>query len=348
MGSGRRRQGRSGGQRIIRPPMPPRRAPPRGPSASPSPTHRPDGAFRSGIVALVGRPNAGKSSLLNALVGERIAAVSSRPQTTRNRVAGIWNPPGMQVVLLDTPGLHEAWTPMNQAMVAAADKVLGEVDAVLWVVDVLPLVERAKVSAEVLDPGLRAIGEKLATARLPLVLVLNKVDAVEKPALLPVLSALAEVAPHIVPLSARKKSGLERLATVLSGILPHQPALFPEDQLTDATERFIVAELIRERIFDLCAEEVPYASAVEIERFDESERELGRVHIHARIIVEKDSQKGILIGAGGRMIKRIGTEARHRIEGLLGCKVRLDLFVAVERDWTRNPRLLRELGVGSS
>lgn len=303
-------------------------------------------SFRSGLVALVGRPNAGKSSLLNALVGERIAAVSKRPQTTRNRVVGIWNNPASQVVLLDTPGLHEAWTPLNQKLVDTATKALAEVDAAAWIVDVVPLVESAKVTELVLDASLEAVRERLVASGLPLVIVLNKVDLVDKPALLPVIEKFATISPNVVPLSAKKKGGIDGLAHVVSRLLPEQPALYPLDQLTDATERFIVSELIRERVFEHCAEEVPYATAVEIEKFDESEREMGRVHIHARIVVEKESQKAILIGRGGKMVKRIGTEARAQIEALLGCKVRLDLFIAVERDWTRNPRLLREMGIG--
>jgi GTP-binding protein Era len=249
-------------------------------------------------------------------------------------------------VLVDTPGLHDAWTPMNRAMVAAADRALQDVDAVAWILDVVGLVERAGLGEPVLDEGLGAIHAKLAAQRAPLVIVLNKVDLVERPRLLPVLDALASIAVPLVPISARKRHGLDRLVEVLAGLLPERPAAWPEDQLTDATERFIVTEIVRERIFELCHEEVPYAAAVEIERFDESARDAGRVHIHARILVEKDSQKAILIGAGGAMIKRIGTGARRRIAGLLGCRVRLDLFVAVERDWTHNPRLLRDLGLG--
>ena len=303
-------------------------------------------SFRSGLVALVGRPNAGKSSLLNALVGERIAAVSHRPQTTRNRVVGIWNSPTSQIVLLDTPGLHEAWTPMNQKLVEAASKALEEVDAVAWIVDCVPLCAAAKEGRPVLDASLLSVHERLQAAGLPIVVVLNKIDLVDRRELLPVMEAFGAVTAHILPFSAKKKDGVEMLERALVRHLPEQPALYPPDQMTDATERFIVAELIRERVFEHCSQEVPYSAAVEIERFDESERAEGKVHIHARIVVEKESQKAILIGAKGRMIKRIGTEARHHIENLLGCRVRLDLFVAVERDWTRNPRLLKELGVG--
>lgn len=297
------------------------------------------------MVALVGRPNAGKSSLLNALVGERIAAVSKRPQTTRNRVVGIWNTPTMQAVLLDTPGLHEAWTLINRKMVEIAEKVLEEVDAVAWIVDVVPLVGRVAEGRPALDEQLAAVRDKLLASGRPLVVVLNKIDLVDKTDLLPVMAELGAIDAAIVPFSARRADGVDALAAAVARVLPVAPPLHPVDHLTDQTERFIVAELIRERIFEHTSEEVPYACAVEIERFDESLRELGRVQINARILVEKESQKAILIGKGGQMIKRIGTEARQAIERLLGCKVRLDLFVVVERDWTTNPRILKELGL---
>lgn len=321
-GSGPRR-GPATGARLARGPMP----------------------FRSGLLALVGRPNAGKSSLLNTLVGERIAAVSRRPQTTRNRVVGMWNTDQMQVVLLDTPGLHDAWTLLNKKMVATAEKVLQEVDAVAWIIDANEPIAELAAGRPALDTGLCAVRDRLAASGLPLVVVLNKVDAVEKGALLPVMAALADVGGPVVPVSARRREGLDALAAVVARLLPVAPPQYPVDQLTDATERFIVAELIRERVMEHTHEEVPYAVAVEIERFDESEREAGRVQVHAKILVEKESQKGIVVGRGGRMIKTIGTEAREAIEHLLGCRVRLDLFVVVERDWTTNPRILRELGL---
>jgi len=301
----------------------------------------------TGTVALVGRPNAGKSSLLNQLVGERIAAVSRRPQTTRTRVLGVWQTPGMQAVLLDTPGLHEPWTEMNRRLVAAAEAAIADADLVVWILDVVPILTAVAAGKPPLDEALEAVKARLGDK--PRVVVLNKVDLVDRRTLLPVMAALAPLG-ELVPLSATKGENLDALARVVQARLPVGEPLFPPDQLTDASERFIVAELIRERIFEHTGEEVPYATAVEIERFDESGRAEGRVHVHAKILVEKDSQKGILIGKGGRMIKRIGTEARARIEPLLDCRVRLDLFVVVEKDWTRNPRVLRELGMdrGSS
>ena len=299
-------------------------------------------SFRSGTVALIGRPNAGKSSLLNVLVGEPIAAVSKRPQTTRNRVLGLWNTDQMQVVLLDTPGIHEPWTELNRRLVAAAELAISEVDLVLWIIDVVPLVEAVAKGLPALDEAAAEVRRRIEGK--PVVVVLNKVDLVEKPALLPVLGELG-VLGELVPLSALKRKGLATLAKVVASRLPIQEALYPTDQLTDIPEKFIVAELIRERVFENCGQEVPYATAVEVERFDESKRDQGRIHIHARIIVEKDSQKAILIGKGGSMVKRIGTEARKRISRLLDADVRLDLFVAVEKDWTKNPRMLKEQGI---
>lgn len=297
--------------------------------------------FHAGTIGLVGRPNAGKSSLLNVILGERIAAVSHHPQTTRNRIVGIHTTEQLQVVLVDTPGIHRAWTELNRKMVAVAEEVFDEVDLICWIIDVIPLVEAVQKGEPVLDEGLIAIRDKLAGRKV--VVVLNKIDRVEKPFLLPVIEQFKDVG-VVVPVSAQKRENLNTLLDAWTRLLPEQEALYPADYLTDAPERFVVAELIRERIFAHTSEEVPYATAVEVERFDERMREAGHVHIYAKIIVEKPSQKAIIIGKGGQMIKRIGTEARSSIERLLGCHVRLELFVVVEKDWTKNPRALRELG----
>jgi len=300
-------------------------------------------SFHAGTIGLVGRPNAGKSTLLNKLVGAKISAVSRRPQTTRNRVAGVYTTEDMQAVLWDTPGLHEAWTPLNNHMVREAEHVLGEVDAVCLLIDAEPLARAAKAEKPILDTTLQAILDKVKGKKV--VIALNKVDLVEKGWLLPVLGGLAESGAAIVPISAAQGEGLDVLTAEWRKLLPEQAALFPPDHVTDALERQICAELIRERIFENCEQEVPYASAVEIEQFDETAREAeGVVRIHARIIVEKPSQKAILIGKGGSMVKKIGTEARKQLAELLDCKVRLDLFVVVEKDWTANPRARRGLG----
>ncbi len=300
-------------------------------------------SFHAGTIGLIGRPNAGKSSLLNALVGAKIAAVSSRPQTTRNRVAGVYSTESMQAVLHDTPGIHEAFTPLNTFMVREAEKVLAEVNLITWIIDAEPLARSAKAGRDVLDAGLLAVLERVRGR--PLVIALNKVDLVEKGWLLPVLGALGPAEAPIVPISATTREGLDELVAEWMKKLPEQPALYPPEHVTDALERQICAELVRERIFEHTGQEVPYATAVEIEKFDESERESNNiVRIHARILVEKPSQKAILIGKGGAMIKAIGSEARTQIAHLLDCRVRLDLFVAVEKDWTRSPRVLRGLG----
>lgn len=299
-------------------------------------------SFRSGTVALVGRPNAGKSTLLNTLVGEPIAAVSRRPQTTRARIVGYWNTPEMQVVLLDTPGIHVPWTELNRRLVEAAERAIAEVDLVVWLIDVVPLLaDGAPVPPGLGEEELRVL-ERLGDR--PRLVLLNKVDEIDKASLLPLMQALGGLG-ELLPLSGRRGDGVKELARLVSARLPEQDARYPTDQLTSSSEKSIVAEFVRERIFELCGQEVPYAAAVEVEKFDESARAEGRVHIHARILVEKESQKAILIGKGGAMIKRIGTQARRRIEALLQAHVRLDLFVVVERDWTRNPRMLKELGI---
>lgn len=289
-------------------------------------------SFHAGNVALVGRPNAGKSTLLNRLAGTTLAAVSPRPQTTRTRVAGLYTTLTMQAVLFDTPGIHRAFTELNRRMVHAAEAALDEADVVCWLVDAT-----AWRGYDAL------VGDRLKGRRL--VIALNKVDRLPREKLLPILAELAPLDCPIVPISAKTGDGVDALTAEWAKLLPEGEAIFPEDQAGFEPERNIAAELVREQVFHLCGEEVPYAVAIEIERFDESLRETaGRVHIHAKILVEKPGQKAIVIGAGGAMIKRIGTAARKRIEELLGCKVRLDLFVVVEPEWTTKPKALRALG----
>ncbi len=284
---------------------------------------------RSGTVALVGRANAGKSTLLNALVGVQLAAVSDKPQTTRTRVLGVVTVPGMQATLVDTPGLHRPRSELNRRMVAVAEKSLDEVDLVCWVVD----------ATRPLDEELR---ERLAGRRV--VVALNKVDLVaDKTQLLPLIAGYAG-AGDVVPVSALRRDGLQALLSVWKPFLPEGEAVYPEDQATPSSERSIVVELVREQVVRNTGQELPYVTAVEIEQFNEARREEGYVVIHARIVVEKPSQKAMVIGAKGRSVKRIGTQARKRIEQLLGCKVDLRLFVAVEPDWTVSPRALSDFG----
>lgn len=307
-------------------------------------------AFRTGYVALIGRPNAGKSTLLNELLGNKLAITSAKPQTTRNRIAGILTDDRMQAVLIDTPGIHEAWTELNKSMVKVALDALGEVDVVCWLGDMTVLARRAELGEPVLDALDDAIAAHLQGAGRPVVFVANKVDVVPHPLLLPVIDAVRQRLPiaAAVPVSALTGDGVGVLKEELRRHLPEGPALFPPDEWTQVSERFLVAEIVREKIFHLTEQEVPYATHVEVIRFDETEREdRGLVRIYADITVERESQKGILIGKGGEMLKRIGTLARKDLVELLGCRVHLELHVRVERDWTRTLRGLRRVGFSS-
>lgn len=317
--------------------------------------------FRAGHVAILGRPNVGKSTLLNRVLGEKIAIVSPRPQTTRHRIAGIWTDTqrGAQAVLLDTPGIHRPPTgrTLNEAMVRAAFTSLQDVDLVLWLVDVTLGASRLRKNQPVGDDEDASIVAAIAEEKLPAILVLNKTDAVTQNEMLPLLQAWSNwtdtlagpgnQGPPLYPVSALTGHGVDPLLDAICGFLPEGEPFFPEDQLMDGTERFVVSELIREKIMHLTRQEIPYCSAVEIEKFDESQRDGEKpfVQIAARILVERDSQKGILIGKQGSMLREIGTLARKDIEKMLGAKVYLDLHVVVEKDWTRNKRILKDLGI---
>ncbi|NOY26078.1 MAG: GTPase Era [Oligoflexia bacterium] len=315
-------------------------SPPESPAAVP---------HRCGFVTLVGRPNAGKSTLLNQVLGQKLSIVSAKPQTTRNRLIGIHTEPGLQVILVDTPGIHVARSRLNKAMVQAAVTSLGDVDAVCWVIDLVPVTAAARKGRAPLSRGEQALARMIAQANPPaLTVALNKADLVKRSWILPVIQAVSALLPdaQIVPISALKGLGIPELMQQWRAALPEGPAVFPADQVTDAPERFIVAELIREKLFHLTQQEVPYSTAVEIELFDEEQRdtERPRVHIMARIFVERDSQKGIVIGKGGAMLKQVGTLARHEIERLLGASVFLELHVSVRPKWTSSGRALREFG----
>jgi GTP-binding protein Era len=289
--------------------------------------------YRSGRIAIVGSPNVGKSTLLNALLGVKLAIVSSKPQTTRTRLLGIVTKPFAQLVFVDTPGLNRFPRTINRAMNREALAALEEVDAVLYMIDVGLLKKQ----------GLPTIPE--GALRRPLVLALNKVDTVERQTLLPMIAKLAEIkgVRDIVPISARKGENLDRLLQVLASHLPEGEAVYGDDELTDAPMRHLAAEMVREKAFRNLSEEVPYGVAVEVEEWTE-DAERGLTTISATIVVERESQKGILIGKGGSMIKLIGTEARADIEKLVGGQVHLALRVAVEPGWTSNERRVRELG----
>ena len=328
-------------------------------------------AFRSGFVSIVGRPNAGKSTLLNALLGQKLAIVTHKPQTTRTRIHGVLEVPlrkktktepghpAAQVVLIDTPGVHKPDTQLDRRMMQEVHDALESRDAVLFIVDVthrLPKSspEGAKVTGRM---AASAVEDDFALSLVkkldcPVILVLNKIDTVKKEELLPLIahwSALHQFA-EVVPISARKKQGLDLLLDKVVSILPEGQRYFPKHQVTDQPERFLVAELIREKILLLTGEEVPYATAVVIERFEEpaslkktKDGKLPVTKIAAAIYCERAGQKAILIGKGGEMLKKIGTAARKEIESLLGTRVFLELFVKVQEEWRSSRGFVEEL-----
>ncbi|MDX9822123.1 MAG: GTPase Era [Syntrophales bacterium] len=293
--------------------------------------------FKSGFIGIVGRPNVGKSTLLNALVGERIAITTRKPQTTRNRITGIRNLKGErpgQMIFLDTPGIHRARTPLNRAMVETALEAFGASDVVLLLIE-----------AQGLHADDRYILETMKDRPAPVVLVINKIDAVEKKNLLPLIDEAQRLREfvEIIPLSALTGDGIDILTDALWKLLPEGPVYFPEDMMTDRSERFIAAEMIREKITTLTHKEIPYATAVVVDTFKEDEGK-NLIRIQATIHVEKDSQKGILIGRKGAMLKEIGTQARLEMERFFAAKVFLELFVRVQKNWTQDARMLREFG----
>jgi GTP-binding protein Era len=304
---------------------------------------------RAGFCAIVGRPNVGKSTLLNRVLGEKVAIVSHRPQTTRTRMLGVLTRDEDQIAFFDTPGIHRAKGALNQYMVEQALSAAREVDVVLLLIEpgtVRDAAEASGVRVEIGEAN-RMIVEELARARKPVLLGINKIDTVPRDALLPIMDAWKGELPFaaIVPLSGRTGDGVPELLEAIRAQLPEGPRLFPPDVLTDVAERVIVAELVREQLLALTRQEVPYAAAVVVEDFDESEREdRSLVRILARIYVERDSQKAIVIGKGGQMLKKVGTAARQSIERLLGARCFLALEVAVEPRWSERQDALRRMG----
>ncbi|MCX5890947.1 MAG: GTPase Era [Deltaproteobacteria bacterium] len=291
-------------------------------------------AFKCGYIALIGYPNVGKSTLLNRLVGGKLAITSPKPQTTRFRLLGIVNLPEAQMLFLDTPGVIDPRGALNESLVQAALTALAEADVVVWLNEPRPPDRQDTV----LLPHLRQI-------KRPLIVAINKVDSVPKPKLLPLIQAYHDQFPDspIIPISALLGDGMADLLAEITKRLPAGPPFYPPDQDTEATERFLAGELIRERVLHHAKEEVPHAVAVVVEEFDESRRpEL--VRIQAIIYVERDSQKAIIIGKQGRLLKSIGAEARKEIEALLDAHVYLDLWVKVWKNWRKDPRALRTLG----
>ncbi len=288
--------------------------------------------FKSGFVAVVGRPNAGKSTLVNKLVGQKVAIVTSRPQTTRNRIQGILNRPNAQVVLIDTPGLHRPDSALGRQM-------MGEVNAALDGVDVLALILDVN---EDIGKGDRHAIERAAQFEGTRILLLNKVDRIPKGSLLPIIESVGELADfaEIIPISALTGDGVDRVLEKFIEYLPAGEPHFPADQYTDQPERFLAAELIREKAMAGTFHEVPHAVAVLVDAFEETHK---LIRIRATIYVEREGQKGILIGRAGASLKKIGTDARKELEDILGTKIFLELFVKVLRDWRDNPQLVRQL-----
>jgi GTP-binding protein Era len=294
------------------------------------------GTFRSGYVAIIGRPNVGKSTLLNKILGEKVAIVSPKPQTTRNRITGIRTTDASQIIFIDTPGIHQGHSLINRRMMDTALHTLDEVDGVLWLLDAH---EKLKQEEE-------RIAETLRGVDTPVLILLNKIDLVSKGKLLPLMERCAELLPgkEIVPVSALKGDGLEITLNIVEQWLPKGPRYFTEGEYTDQSERFLASEIVREKVFLLTREEIPYGVAVTVDEFTEKE-EKNLIVIAATIHTDRDSHKGILIGKRGAMLKEIGRQAREELEALLGCRIFLELFVRVDANWTRNPNLLTEMGL---
>lgn len=289
----------------------------------------------SGFAAIVGRPNVGKSTLTNHLIGEKIAIMSDRPQTTRNKIMCIMNTDNAQIMFLDTPGIHKPHHKLGEYMVRTAESTLKEVDVILFVVD----------ASEKRGAGEEYITELLQKVKTPVILVVNKIDKLQdKDKLFRIIDSYSKTYDFaaIVPVSALEDEAFPGLVAEITKHLPEGPAYFPDDMITDQPERVIAAEMIREKILLLTRDEIPHSIAVEVEEF--KERDNDDVYIRATIFVERDSQKGIVIGAKGSLLKKIGQQARADIEGLLGCKVFLDLWVKVKADWRNKDKALKQFG----
>lgn len=291
--------------------------------------------FKSGFVAMIGRPNVGKSTLLNQFVGQKIAIMSDKPQTTRNRIQGVCTTENAQIVFIDTPGIHKPKHKLGEYMTEIAQQTLNEVDLILFLVDV----------REGYGKGDQFIIDRLEKVKTPVFLVLNKIDLIHPDELLPLIDLYRGKYKfqEIIPISARNGNNLNTLTTEIVNLLTVGPQYYPEDQITDHPEQFIAAEFIREKVLQLTREEVPHSVAVTIENIERNE-EKNLVVIHAVIIVERASQKGIIIGKQGKMLKEIGKRARADIEALFGSKVYLQLWVKVQKDWRNKDYYLRDFG----
>lgn len=289
--------------------------------------------FKSGFATLIGRPNVGKSTLMNYLIGQKIAITSNKPQTTRNRIQTVLTTEEGQIVFVDTPGIHKAKNKLGEYMVNIAERTLNEVDVVLWLVEPTTFI----------GAGEKHIADQLQKVHTPVILVINKVDMVKREEVLPAIAAykdLYEFA-EIVPVSARSGENTDELLRVIMKYLPYGPQFYDEDTITDQPERQIVAELIREKALHYLNEEIPHGIAVTIESMKKNRKVM---HIDATIICERDSHKGIIIGKQGNMLKKIGSTARYEIEKMLGCQVNLKLWVKVKKDWRDSEYLMKNFG----
>ncbi len=293
------------------------------------------GKFKSGFVTLIGRPNVGKSTLMNQMIGQKIAITSSKPQTTRNRIQAVYTGEEGQIVFLDTPGIHKAKNKLGEYMVSVAERTLREVDVILWLVE--PTVY--------IGAGERHIAEQLRKVKTPVFLVINKIDTVEKAEILTFIDAYKDILDfaEIIPVSARKGENTDDLLSAVFQYLEEGPRYYEEDTITDQPERQIVAELIREKALRCLDDEIPHGIAVSIERMRER-TEGGLIDIDATIVCERSSHKGIVIGKKGAMLKKIGSDARRDIEALLDCHVNLKLWVKVKKDWRDSDFLIKNFG----
>ncbi len=291
--------------------------------------------FKSGFISIIGRPNVGKSTFLNRVIGQKIAIMSDKPQTTRNKVQGVLTQNDAQLIFIDTPGIHKPKHKLGDFMMKVAQNTLKEVDLVLFMVN----------AEEGFGRGEEFIIEKFQTIKTPIFLIINKIDKVHPDELLPMIESYKEKYSfkEVVPISALEGNNLDRLLEQIKAYLPEGPHYYPADQVTDHPERFIVSELIREKALHLTREEIPHSIAVVIDKMERRENK-DVIHVMATVIVERDSQKGIIIGKQGKMLKEIGQRARADIENLLGSKVYLELWVKVQKDWRNKMSQLRDFG----
>lgn len=291
--------------------------------------------YKSGFVTLIGRPNVGKSTLMNRLIGQKIAITSNKPQTTRNRIQTVYTSEEGQIIFLDTPGIHKAKNKLGEYMVTVAERTLREVDLILWLVE----------PSTFIGAGERHIAEKLRQSNTPVILVINKIDTVEKQEILRFIDAYKDIVDfkEIVPVSALKGENTDELIKVMFAYLDEGPMFYDADTITDQPERQIVAELVREKALRNLSDEIPHGIAVAIDRMKER-KDGNLIDIDATIVCERDSHKGIIIGKKGAMLKKIGTQARQDIENLLDCRVNLKLWVKVKKDWRDSDFLVKNFG----